>query len=86
MSIFGIPINFCLVRNGKQRIADILPNGITADDDGKLRWTYELNMWRHPVMLPLFGLFYLLLCLLYRGRDVIIFEMDEEGVLHIQAP
>ncbi len=113
--------------------AAALPAGITADGEGKLRWTYELNLWRHPmmlysgikamsiavlsfgvlvasvrigmdgiaagadflgwyllialaVMLTLFGLSYLILCLFYWGRYVMMFEMDEKGVLYAQAP
>lgn len=106
---------------------------IITGDDGKLRWTFELNLWRHPVMLysgtkamsiaalsfgilvasvrtgmegipagadflwrylaialavmlPLLGLSYFILCLLYRGRYAMVFGMDEKGVLHVQVP
>lgn len=28
-----------------------IPSGITPCEDGKLRWSYKLNLWRQPVML-----------------------------------
>lgn len=28
-----------------------LPEGITHGEDGKLRWSYTLNLWWQPVML-----------------------------------
>ena len=110
-----------------------IPSGITPCEDGKLRWSYKLNLWRQPVMLYtasgamsataasfgllvcfirmcmdgfaagidflwryllisaavillLMGLFYLILCLLYKGKYTMQLEMDEVGVLHTEAP
>ncbi len=109
------------------------PSGITPCEDGKLRWSYTLDLWRQPVMLytaftvmsavaasfgllvcfvrmgmdgfaagldflwrylliaaavvvPLMGLSYLFLCLLYKGKYTMLFEMDDVGVLHAEPP
>ena len=103
---------------------DIFPSGIT-NEDGKLRWSYAINLWRQPILLyPLVkimavflvivvisatatagvagllwalaggsaftltvvGLTYLIMALVHRGRYVILFEMDETGVLHQTEP
>jgi len=109
-----------------------LPSDVILNEDGKLHWSYTLNLWRQPVMLYtafkamsaaaaafgllvcfvrmgmdgfaagigflwryllisaivillLMGLSYLILCLLYKGKYTMLFEMDEAGVLHTEA-
>ena len=47
-------------------------------------------LWRYLlisaiVILLLMGLTYLILCLLYKGKYTMLFEMDEAGVLHTEA-
>ncbi len=109
------------------------PPGITVSEDGKLRWAYELNMWRRPILLfgwlkgvclavlltallfgsitavlqglgtgamlflgfvgfglpftlIIFGISYVILGCLYRGRYGMVFTMAEAGVMRQQIP
>lgn len=110
-----------------------LPNVIRCAD-GKLRWTYELNLYRNPVVmlvlikvfsgilaamwvfinmiclddsdywpdtflsigkvfliaipcvLALIGISYLIYALIMGGKYCAIFEMDDNGINHIQMP
>lgn len=100
-------------------LAETLPPGVIPCGDGKLRWSYTLNLWRQPFMLYtalgatsgvaasfgllvcfvrmgmdgfasaavllIMGLSYLILCLLYKGKYTMQFEMDEAGILHTEA-
>jgi hypothetical protein len=100
-------------------LAKTLPPGVIPCGDGKLRWSYTLNLWRQPFMLYtalgatsgvaasfgllvcfvrmgmdgfasaavllIMGLSYLILCLLYKGKYTMQFEMDEAGILHTEA-
>ncbi len=113
-------------------LAETLPPGVIPCGDGKLRWSYTLNLWRQPIMLYtalgatsgvaasfgllvcfvrmgmdgfasgigflwrylliaaaavllIMGLSYLILCLLYKGKYTMQFEMDEAGILHTEA-
>lgn len=100
-------------------LAKTLPPGVIPCGDGKLRWSYTLNLWRQPfmlytalgatsgvaasfgllvcfvrmgmdgfasaVVLLIMGLSYLILCLLYKGKYTMQFEMDEAGILHTEA-
>ena len=67
--------------------------------DGKYRWKYEMNMLTNPsiflTVLKVFegiivGIFlffgFILTAAIFKGKYIVLFEMDEKGVAHVVTP
>lgn len=63
----------------------LLLSAIEGDWDGLLGMTRVLGIVM-GVMAVLLVIAYLILCWMYHGKYIVLFEMDEKGVKHIQLP